>query len=145
MEGKHIKNDNFHPIIQFTKGQTLLTKSNNTARLSLIRILLLQYNCQHLEIICLPKDIAATIVGLFPKQRRKLDNYRIMYNIIGPVSINLCQYCRDATVFRHTFPIASFVYTRKRDGSQMEKVPELHNHLSTVGAELANTAEPCAY
>lgn len=38
MESKHIKNDNFHPIIQFRKGQTLLTKSNNTARLSLIRI-----------------------------------------------------------------------------------------------------------
>lgn len=81
MEGKHIKNDNFHPIIQFRKGQTFLAKSNSTARLSVIGIL--QYSCQHSEIGCLPTGTARNVVGLFPKQRRKLKSDRIAHSIYG--------------------------------------------------------------
>lgn len=101
MEGKHIKNDNFHPIIQFRKGQTFLAKSSSIARLSAIAIL--QCSWQHSEIICLPTGIAATVtIGLFPKQRRK-------------------------------------------EESSVSKLPKRHNHLNTVGNDLANASELGAY
>lgn len=143
MEGKHIKNDNFHPIIQFRKGQTFLAKSNNMARLSVIRIL--QYSCQHSEIICLPTGIAATVVGLFPKQRRKLKNDRITYNICGLVHSTNINTAETTTPLRYTFATASFFYTRKKEGGSVAKVPELHNHLNTVGAHFANASEFGAY
>lgn len=143
MEGKHIKNDNFHPIIQFRKGQMFLAKSNSTARLSMIVVL--QYICQRLEIVCLPTGIAATFPGLFPKQRRKLKNYRIRYGICGLLHSTSVDTAEMTSVFRHAFAAASFVYTRKKEERSVAKVPELHNHLNTVGANLANASELSAY
>lgn len=61
MEGKLIKNDNFHPIIQFRKGQTLLTQS---ARLSLISIYI--YSTVVASRNHLSTGITVTVVGLFP-------------------------------------------------------------------------------
>lgn len=50
------------------------------------------------------------------------------------------------TVFRNTFAAASFVYARKKkEESSVAKVPQLHNHLHTVGADLANASELGAY
>jgi len=99
MEGKHIKNDHFYPIIRFRKGQMFLAKSNSMARLPIIGIL--QYWCQHSDIICLPIGIAVTIVELFPKLRRKLENDRITDSICGTVRSPNVDITEMTTVFRH--------------------------------------------
>lgn len=101
MEGKHIKNDNFHQIIQFRKGQMLLAKSNSMARLSVIGIL--QYSCQHWEIICLPTGITVTVLGLFLRQGRKVTNDRSMHRIYGLVHSKDVDPAEATTAFRLTF------------------------------------------
>lgn len=111
LEGKHIKNDNFHPIIQFRKGQMLLGKSNSMARLSIIGIL--QYSCQHPEITCLPTGITVTILGLFLKQRKKLTNDRSMHRIYGLVHSTDVDPAEVTIAFR--LADASFVYARIKE------------------------------
>lgn len=144
MEGKHIKNDNFHPIIQFRKGQTFLAKSNSPARLSVIGIL--QYSCQHLEIICLPTGTPVTLVGFFPKQRRKTEELQNCVRCLWLSTFNKCWYCRDDHCFQeHICSCLICLRKKKKEESSVAKVPQLHNHLHTVGADLANASELGAY
>lgn len=119
------------------KGQTFLTKSNSMARLCVIGIL--QYSYQHLEIACLPTGIAVTIVGLFLKQGRKLNNYRITYSTCSLVRSTNIDKADMTAIFRH---ICSFIIClHKKKKSSVAKVIELHNNLNTVGVDFANASE----
>lgn len=87
-------------LFNLEKDRQFPTKSNSRSRLSVIGIL--QYNCQHLEIICLPTGIAVTVVGLFLKQRRKLKNDRILSTICGLTHSTDVDTAGMTAGFRHT-------------------------------------------
>lgn len=131
MEGKHIKNDNFHPIIQFRKGQTLLANSDSMARLSIIGIL--QYSCQHSEIICLPTGITVTVLELFLKQGRKLTNDRSTHRIYGLLHSTDVDPAEVTTAFRLIGRCILCLCKNKREKFSGK---ELHKHLNTIGADL---------